>query len=175
MRALLSLAAWLLLALSAFAQDVIHGRCVAVTDGDTIKVLATARELLRIRVAWIDAPEMGQAFGRRAKQFMSALTFGRNVELRPHAIDHYGRTVAMVFVDGRDVGLELIKAGFPGRTSITCLKRLPRSKPSISLQKLPLAFRAKASGWTITPLYRPGSGEEKNTNSTYRCAFNHEP
>jgi hypothetical protein len=64
--------------------------------------------LLRIRVSWINAPELGQAFGRRAKQIMSALVFGKDVELHQHAIDRYGRTVAMVFVDGRDVGLELI-------------------------------------------------------------------
>ena len=101
----------LLLATGTFAQDLIHGRCVAVSDGDTIKVLATDRELLRVRVAWIDCPELSQPFGRRAKQFMSALVFGKNVELHPHAIDRYGRTVAMVFVDGRDVGLMLIKAG----------------------------------------------------------------
>jgi endonuclease YncB( thermonuclease family) len=42
---------------------------------------------------------------------MSALVFGKDVELRPHAIDRYGRTVAMLFVDGRDAGLELIRAG----------------------------------------------------------------
>ena len=90
--------AWLLLAAHAFAQDVIRGRCVAVSDADTIKVLATGRELLRIRVAWIDAPEMGQAFGRRVKQFMGALVFGKYVELRPQAIDRYGRTVATAFV-----------------------------------------------------------------------------
>src|SRR5215469_6155468 len=100
-----SLMAWLLLAAHAFAQDVIRGRCVAVSDGDTIKVLAAGRELLRIRVAWIDAPELSQPFGRRAKQFMGALVFGKDVELRPHALDRYGRTVAMIFVDGRDVGL----------------------------------------------------------------------
>jgi len=36
---------------------------------------------------------------------MSELAFGKNVELRPHAVDRYGRTVAQVFVDGRDAGL----------------------------------------------------------------------
>lgn len=61
-------------------------------------------------MAWIDAPELGQAFGRRAKQLMSALVFGKDVELHPRGVDRYARTVAMVFVDGRDVGLELIKA-----------------------------------------------------------------
>jgi endonuclease YncB( thermonuclease family) len=60
------------LAAHGVAQDVIHAHCVGVTDGDTIKVLTTEKQLLRIRVAWIDAPVMGQAFGQRAKQFMSA-------------------------------------------------------------------------------------------------------
>jgi len=36
---------------------------------------------------------------------MSELAFGKNVELRPHAVDRYGRTAAQVFVDGRDRGL----------------------------------------------------------------------
>jgi endonuclease YncB( thermonuclease family) len=51
-----------LLAASAWAQDVIFGRVIAVTDGDNIKVLTTENQLLRVRIAWIDAPEMGQAF-----------------------------------------------------------------------------------------------------------------
>jgi endonuclease YncB( thermonuclease family) len=107
----LSLLAWLLVATSALAQDVIYGRTVAVTDGDTIKVLTAENQLLRIRIAWIDAPEMSQPFGYRAKQAMSALVFGKDVELRPHTTDRYGRLVAMVFVDGTDTGLELVKQG----------------------------------------------------------------
>jgi endonuclease YncB( thermonuclease family) len=107
----LSLLAWLLLAANLLAQDVIRGHTVAVTDGDTIKVLTAEHQLLRIRVSWIDAPEMGQAFGNNAKQAMSALVFGKDVELRPHTTDRYGRLVAMVFVDGQDAGLELIKEG----------------------------------------------------------------
>ena len=86
----------LLLATHTLAQDVIRGRCVAVSDGDTIKVLATGRELLRIRVAWIDCPELGQAFGRCAMQLMRTLVFGKDVELRPHAIDRYGFSAVLV-------------------------------------------------------------------------------
>lgn len=87
MRTKLSLLALLVFAAYALAQDVIHGRCVGVTDGDTIRALTADRQLLRIRVAWIDAPEMGQAFGQRAKQAMSELVFGKEVELHPHTID----------------------------------------------------------------------------------------
>jgi endonuclease YncB( thermonuclease family) len=100
----LSLLAWLLLAVHALGQDVIHGHVVAVTDGDTIKVLTTENQLLRVRVAWIDAPESSQAFGQRAKQAMSALVFDKDVELRFHTVDRYSRLVCMVFVDGTDAG-----------------------------------------------------------------------
>ena len=65
-----------------------------------------------MRIAFCDAPEKLQAFGTRAKQAMSELAFGKEIELRKHAIDRYGRTVAQVFVDGKDVGLEMLRQGF---------------------------------------------------------------
>ena len=126
----LSLLALLLLAAHLFAQDIIHGRCVGISDGDAIQVFAPGRPLLRIRLAWIDAPEMGQAFGHRAKQAMSELVFGKDVELHPHAIDRYGRTVAMVFVENRDVGLELIKEGLAWAYD----HYLPEASPEIQAQ-----------------------------------------
>jgi endonuclease YncB( thermonuclease family) len=42
---------------------------------------------------------------------MSDLVFGKDLQLRPHEIDRYGRLVAQVFVDGQDAGLELLKQG----------------------------------------------------------------
>ena len=92
-------------------ESVIHGRVVGVTDGDTIKVLVAEKQLLRIRLAFCDAPEKKQAFGARAKQAMSDLAFGKDIELRPHAIDRYGRTVAQVGVDGKDVGEQMLRQG----------------------------------------------------------------
>jgi micrococcal nuclease len=92
-------------------QPVIHGRVVAVTDGDTLKVLVAGQQLLRIWLAFCDAPEKKQAFGARAKQAMSELVFDKDIELRTHAIDRYGRTVARVAVDGKDVGEEMLRQG----------------------------------------------------------------
>ena len=110
-KTLLSLVAWLVLAANALAQGVIHGRTIGVTDGDTIHVLTSEKQLLKVQVAFVDAPESSQAFGQRAKQAMSALVFGKDVELRLHTADRYGQLVCMVFVAGRDAGLELIKHG----------------------------------------------------------------
>ncbi|AFM27728.1 thermonuclease family protein [Desulfomonile tiedjei] len=86
------------------------GKCVAVTDGDTISVMHhdTAE---KIRLYGIDCPEGHQAFGNRAKHFTSNMVFGKLVEIEPVATDRYGRTVAWVIVDGKSVNKELVRAG----------------------------------------------------------------
>ena len=102
----------LLLANAALGQDlVIRGRCVGVHDGDSITLLTSVNSQIKIRVAFLDAPELSQAFGYRAKQAMSELVFGKEIAVYPHIIDRYGRTVAIVYVDGVDAGLELLKQG----------------------------------------------------------------
>jgi Staphylococcal nuclease homologue len=42
---------------------------------------------------------------------MSELVFDKEVELRLHALDRYGRLVCLVFVEGKDAGLELTRRG----------------------------------------------------------------
>ena len=51
----------------------IHGRITGIVDGDTVNVLILGKQHIRVRLAFVDAPERGQAFGQRAKQAMSAL------------------------------------------------------------------------------------------------------
>jgi endonuclease YncB( thermonuclease family) len=87
------------------------GRITGIVDGDTVNVLILGKQQIRVRIAFIDAPEKGQAFGQRAKQAMSELVFGKDVKLRPHTIDRYGRLVARVIVEGQDAGLEPLREG----------------------------------------------------------------
>jgi micrococcal nuclease len=99
----------------AFAQAAkypfsIEGRVVAVTDGDTIKVLR-GKELSRVRLNGIDAPEIRQAFGKKSKGFLSALVFGKDVEVIVRDTDRYGRLVGDVLVGGKSANFELVAAG----------------------------------------------------------------
>ena len=109
MRVSLPIFLLLLLCRAAAQEPILRGRCVGVTDGDTIRVLTADQQQFRIRLAWIDAPEKSQAFCQRAKQAMSELVFGKEVELRVYGLDKYGRTLATVFVDGKDVCLEEVR------------------------------------------------------------------
>jgi micrococcal nuclease len=92
-------------------QEPFAAHVVAVADGDSITVLRDKQQL-KVRLQGVDCPEGGQAFGAAAKRFTSDLVFGREVMVRPRGTDRYGRMVADVTVDGRDVGLALVEAGF---------------------------------------------------------------
>ena len=102
----------LLLASTALGQEaVIRGKCVGVHDGDSCTLVTSRNSQIRIRSAFLDAPELGQPFGYRAKQAMSALVFGKEIVVHPHTIDRYGRLVAVVYVDGSDAGLQMLQQG----------------------------------------------------------------
>ena len=64
-------------------QAPIRGRTIGVVDGDTIRVLCAERQQIRVRIAFIDAPEKGQPFAQAAKAAMSELVFDKDVELLP--------------------------------------------------------------------------------------------
>ena len=83
---------------SCLAGDVIQGRVVSVSDGDTITVLDADHQQHKIRLSGIDAPEKAQPFGQRSKENLSQLIFGRDVTVEWRKKDRYGRTVGKVMV-----------------------------------------------------------------------------
>lgn len=102
----------LALVISAVAgAAVLSGKVVAVTDGDTLKVLDADKVQHVVRLSGIDAPERKMPFGQRAKQNLSALAYGRWVEVEGEKNDRYGRLLGKVLVNGRDANLAQIQAG----------------------------------------------------------------
>ncbi len=112
----------LLMAGGAFA-DVVTGKVVGVSDGDTITVLDSGKQQHKIRVAWIDAPEKNQPFGQRSKENLSRLVFGKEVDVQWAKHDRYQRIVGKVMVaapdcqrpdcaKALDAGLGQVTAGF---------------------------------------------------------------
>jgi endonuclease YncB( thermonuclease family) len=89
----------------------INARVVGITDGDTLKVLTPAHDLVKIRLAEIDAPEHDQPYGSRAKQALSALAFGKTVSIEDEGKDRYGRTIGLIHVGQENVNAELVREG----------------------------------------------------------------
>ena len=87
------------------------GRVVGVIDGDTIDVLMPGFQVVRVRLAGIDAPERGQAFGTAAKAALSELVFARQVVVHWKKRDRYERLVGKVTVSGADANLAMVARG----------------------------------------------------------------
>ena len=84
----------------------LRGKC-HVIDGDTIVI-----EGRKIRLAGVDAPELDQPWGEKAKWAMVTLCKGQVVTARLNGESSYDRLVATCYLpDGRDIGAELIKQG----------------------------------------------------------------
>jgi len=104
--------AGLMLAFSAITYaDLINGRVVSVSDGDTITVLDNTNTQHKIRLSGIDAPEKTQPFGTASRRSLSDLVYGKQVDIEWSKRDRYGRTVGKVLTSGLDVNLEQIRRG----------------------------------------------------------------
>jgi len=96
----------------AFAQSSkIFGLVVGVSDGDTIRVLNSEGQEVRVRLLGIDAPESSQPFGRVSKRALSDLIFRENVEVRFDKTDRFGRIVGKIIHNNRDINLIMVKNG----------------------------------------------------------------
>jgi endonuclease YncB( thermonuclease family) len=127
-----------------------------VIDGDTIKVTGNGSKVT-VRMVGIDAPETskkknqpGQPFSRKSTKYLANLVLNKSVEVKSYGTDRYGRFLGVVFVDGKNVNLEMIKAG---------LAEVYRGKPAGGLDPEPYwkaEAEAKKAGigmWSLGDKY----------------------
>jgi endonuclease YncB( thermonuclease family) len=131
-------------------------KCTRVSDGDTIKVTGSVNKIT-IRLVGIDAPETsrkkhepGQPFSQKSSKYLSSLVLNKSVDVKSFSTDRYGRTLGVVFVDGKNVNLEMIKAG---------LAEVYRGKPAPGLDLEPYwnaeveAKKANVGMWSLGNKY----------------------
>jgi endonuclease YncB( thermonuclease family) len=94
--------------------QILTGKVVGVTDGDTVTLLVGTTQK-KIRLAEIDAPEKSQPFGNQSKIALSQKVFGKTVKANVRATDRYGRSVAIITVDGRNINQEMVREGMAWR------------------------------------------------------------
>jgi micrococcal nuclease len=88
------------------------GKVVKVSDGDTIEVFVNNKSI-RIRLFGIDAPERGQAFNVKSREFLAELVAGKVITYTVVDVDQYKRIVADVFLpDGTHVNARMVQEGF---------------------------------------------------------------
>ena len=143
----LSHAAIILLFLTLCYSIPLHAaqfKCTRVTDGDTITVTQNGFKTT-IRLVGIDAPEKsrkkhepGQPFSQTSTKYLAGMVLNKYVDIVPYGNDRYGRTLGVVYVDGKNVNLEMVKAG---------LAEVYRGKPAPGFDNGPYQ-KAEDEAWS---------------------------
>ena len=92
----------ILLCFCTLANADLTGRVVAVTDGDTIKVLDSTNTQHKVRLTGIDAPERGQPYGTASRDHLASMVAGKDVRVESKKNDRYGRVLGKVWVQPGD-------------------------------------------------------------------------
>lgn len=123
----------------------------AVTDGDTI-TLSTGE---KVRYLMVNAPEttMGknECWGHEASNFNTDLVLNKEVELRydQECKDRYGRLLAYVTVEGREVNTVLVERGYG------CVMHISPNGDDRAEEFKALQSKAKSAGrgvWACDPV-----------------------
>ncbi len=159
----------LLITLAAVSggQDIIRtvtGTVTKISDGDTIHLETPEQTILKARLYGIDAPETdkinnhtgiisipGQPYGEESKNALEKKVMGKKVKLDILDIDKYRRMVGMIYLDGRNINLEMVKEGY-AEAFIEYLRE-PYKKEFLEAERE--ARLAKKGIWSMVVYERP--------------------
>jgi endonuclease YncB( thermonuclease family) len=91
--------------------EVLVGKVIGVSDGDTITVIDAEKTEHKVRLMGIDAPETKQDFGNESKQTLSNFIYQKEVTVAYKKLDKYQRKVGKVILYEQDICLAMIELG----------------------------------------------------------------
>jgi micrococcal nuclease len=118
----------------------VTGTVTKVSDGDTIHLTTPEQTKLRVRLYGIDAPETpkinqhtghinkpGQPYGEESWKALKNKIMRKQVRLDIIDIDRYRRSVGIIWLDERNINLEMVSEGY-AEAYVEYLKEPYRSK-----------------------------------------------
>jgi endonuclease YncB( thermonuclease family) len=133
----------MLLASPAAGQEL-AGAVVGVSDGDTLTLLVSGRQV-RVRLSGIDAPERRHAYGSVAKAHLASICYRSSAVARVADVDRYGRVVARVRCGDIDANAAMVGAGLAW-----VYRRYTRDRGLLRLEA-----EARREGWGLWRESRP--------------------
>ena len=96
---------------SAASAEILAGTVERVVAGDTIVFKTGDAKTQRVRLADIDIPELDQPWGGEAKAALKGWAENRRAQIRIVDTDRYGRLVATLWIDGKNINRRLVAKG----------------------------------------------------------------
>ena len=88
-----------------------NGKIIKIHDGDTMHIIDSDGRKHKIRMAYIDAPEINQAYGTQSRDNLIDAALNKKAKVRVFEADRYQREVAQVSVGTIDLNLMQIRDG----------------------------------------------------------------
>lgn len=86
-------------------------KIISIPDGDTLNIINGSNKKIKIRLYGIDAPEITQKYGKASRDYLRKIVKNKHLTYKIHSKDDYGRVVATLYGDNKDLNYEMIKAG----------------------------------------------------------------
>ncbi|MCT7523319.1 thermonuclease family protein [Aliarcobacter cryaerophilus] len=102
----------ILLLSSNLASFELRGKIIHISDGDTVHLLTSKNEKIKIRLNDIDAPEAKQAFGNKSKENIKKFIYQKDVIVEYKKKDQYKRVLGTIYYQNRDINLQQVKDGY---------------------------------------------------------------
>jgi len=87
---------------------------IKVIDGDTIWIKKDNKHI-KVRLSYIDAPELKQNFGIRSRNFLSNLVLDKMIEVNTNKKDRYNRHLGEIYIHNTKesifINAKMIKSG----------------------------------------------------------------
>lgn len=99
---------------SSKKSEIFVGKVIDVLDGDQVEIEPKGEKKSRlISLYGIDAPELDQPYGKKAREFLKKLLLGKQVSVEVKGRTFEKQTVGLVTTStGENVSHEMLKAGF---------------------------------------------------------------
>ncbi|MCB9093105.1 MAG: thermonuclease family protein [Halobacteriovoraceae bacterium] len=151
--------------------EFVQGTVQRVIDGDTLVVVDGKHER-RVRLLYIDAPEMDQVafqnsregkklvqLGEMSKNYLSQLVEGKEVVLKIKNRDHYGRDLAVVYLNNENINLKLVRDGFA--VVYWYAQFTGEFTKEMFMEATDNAFMKKLGIWAVDSFYDPYKWRQK--------------
>jgi len=93
-------------------ESKLLGTVVTVVDGNTLEIKSNDNRKIRVFLYGIDCPELGQAFGDKAKSYLEKILLNQQVTVEFVEKDRVGNQYALVTTDiGDDPRIDLLREG----------------------------------------------------------------
>ena len=103
---------YLLLFITLSLNAQVRGKVIRVSDGDTVVLLDSADNKIKIRLYGIDAPESKQPFGKESTEYLTKKILNKTVSVETKGIDIYKRTLGVIYLKDKNVNAMMVRNGY---------------------------------------------------------------